>query len=323
MNNILNDVSVVIPTYNRSAEIKETLARIVPNNIKEILIIDQSTIIEEADKIKEICLSFKKSKCPPKYFHFNFASTAMARNKGVSLVNKNTKIISFIDDDVTIPNNYFNVIIDKFNNNSEIFGVSAYQSTPLSKKLYIFDLLVRGLFFLRNYDKDKCRMSSPYGNTYPANLKKDIYTEWFPGFNTAYKKEIFNKYKFNDALGGYSLAEDTDFSYNLFLKNPKALLLTPDAIVEHRYSMIERVDLKKLSYINQIDHFYMYWKYKHSFNRFTFYWSILGIFFFRTLLLLTFKSEAKIKWLYFIKSLKYCIKNKDKIMNGKMRDFVI
>ena len=320
----LNDISVIIPTYNRSAEIQETLNEIVKHPIKEILLIDQSTNIEEANQIKTICDSYKTSICPPKYYHFDFASTAKARNKGIELSNNQSKIICFIDDDVSIANNYFQIIIQKFNNNPNTQGVAAYnQLSTVSKNTYLIDLFLGSIFFLRNYDKDKCRMVSPYGNIYPYNLNKDIYAEWFPGFNTAYKKEIFTTIQFNDNLGGYSLAEDTDVSYGLFLKNPKALILTTDTIVKHRYSAIERIDHKKLSYINQIDHFYIYWKYNESFNKIKFYWSLFGILIFRTISLLNFKSKSIIKWRYFIKSWLYCIKNKKQIMNGEMRNFII
>jgi len=317
----IKDISIVIPTYNRSSEILETLTPLTQTKVKEILIIDQSKIKEEAKNIERICNKLSLQGCPIKYYHFDFASTAMARNKGVELSSSDSKIISFIDDDVTVQDNYFNVIVNKFNNNPETLGVAGYRPFDISKKEYFIDLTILKFFFLRNYDEEACRIICPYGNTYPFKLKNDIYAQWFPGFNTAYIKDIFKTRKFDNCLGGYSLAEDIDFSYSLYLSNPKALLITPDTLVDHRYSELERSNIKKLSYINQVDHFYFYWKYEKSFSKPKHYWSLVGISVLRTLKILDFKRKSFINWYYFVNSLFYCLKNKDKIKNGNVREW--
>ena len=246
----------------------------------------------------------------------------MARNKGVELSSKDSKIISFIDDGVTVQDNYFNVIVDKFNNNQKVLGVAGYRPFNVPKKEYFIDLTVLKLFFLRNYDEDACRIVCPYSNTYPIALKNDIYTQWFPGFNTAYRKDIFKTMKFDNHLGGYSLAEDIDFSYSLYLSNPKALLLTADTLVDHRYSELERANIKKISYINQVDHFYFYWKYEKSFSKLKHYWSLVGIATLRTLKMLDFKRKSFINWYYYWNSLFYCLKNKNRIKNGHVREWI-
>jgi len=315
----LKDISVIIPTYNRSSEISETLNCLKESKIREIIIIDQSTIDSEVKNIKELCESFSIPGVAIKYVHSDFPSTACARNKGLDCSDTHSKIICYLDDDVSVKKNYFETIISKFNNYPNLYGVAGFRYYPVSDLQYIFDLLFLTPFFLRNYDRDACRVLSPYSNTYPINLNKDIYAQWFPGFNTAYKKEILQKYKFDSNLGGYSLAEDLEFSYSLFLKNKEALLLTPDTLVEHRYSQIERANIKKISYINQVDHFYFYWKYRDSFSKTKHYWSILGIFLLRTLKMLDLKKDSALYWYYFILSLKYCLTNKEKIIKGDVR----
>jgi len=317
----LKDITVVIPTYNRSSEILETLNHILNSKVNEILVIDQSKIKEEATNIKNICDTLYFNGYPIKYHHFNFASTAIARNKGVELSSKESKIISFIDDDVSVQDNYFKTIIDKFNNNPEILGVAGYRPFNISKKEYYIDLTILKLFFLRKYDEEACRVRCPYNNTYPFRLKNDIYAQWFPGFNTAYKKEIFKTRHFDNCLGGYSLAEDIEFSYSLYLSNPKALLITPDTLVNHRCSKLERANIKKLSYINQVDHFYFYWKYEKYFSKLKHYWSLVGIAILRTFKMLDFKRKSFINWYYFWNSLFYCLKNKDKIKKGQVREW--
>jgi len=318
----IEDISVIIPTYNRSSEILETLKNMRKANVKEILIIDQSRIMEEASKIKRICSELNESGLQIKYNHFDFASTAMARNKGIEISDPSSKIISFIDDDVTIQENYFETIISKFNSHPEVWGVTAYIPEEVSKLDLILDKTIRNLFNLRKYEDSSCRILCPYCNTYPLKLTKDIYAQWFPGVTMSYKKDIFNKYHFDNCLGGYSLAEDMEFSYSLFLANPRALLLTPDTLVEHRFSAVERADIKKMSYINQVDHFYFYWKYESSFSKIKHYWCIFGIFILRTLQILNFKTKSFKKWYYFVTSLVYCFTHKKSIKEGKVREWL-
>jgi len=316
------DISVVVPTYNRSSEILETVNSIIVSKVKEILIIDQSKLKKEAENIKKICNNLYLKGYPIKYYHFDFASTAIARNKGVELSSKESKIISFIDDDVSVQDNYFQVIIDKFNNNPKVLGVAGYIPEEVTKLDSMLDKTIRRIFFLRKYENFKCRVTCPYNNTYPYSLNYDIFAQWFPGVNTSYKKEIFKEYHFDNKLLGYSLVEDIDFSYSLFISNPKALLLTGDTLVTHRISKTERHDIKKMSYTNQVDHFYFYWKYQKYFSKLKHYWCVLGIMLLRTLKILDFKRKSFIKWYYFWSSLFYCLKNKKSIKEGKVREWL-
>ena len=77
----VKDISVVIPTYNRSSEILETLNSIIQGKTKEIIIIDQSKIKQEAKNIEKICNNLHVAGYPVKYYHFDFASTAMAETR--------------------------------------------------------------------------------------------------------------------------------------------------------------------------------------------------------------------------------------------------
>ena len=109
----LQDISVIIPTYNRVKDLNVTLNSIKPflSQIKEILIIDQSS----DNKTKELIRVLKNKKL--KYFYSNISSLTRARNFGVSKVSKGSKIICFFDDDVTLGKNYFYNILKVLNKN--------------------------------------------------------------------------------------------------------------------------------------------------------------------------------------------------------------
>jgi GT2 family glycosyltransferase len=318
----LSDITVVIPTCNRVNDINKTLKSLLKfvKSLNEIIIVDQSRTNETKNLIKSLknnkigCLF---SKTP---------SITIARNLGASNVSKKSKIICFLDDDVTLGDNYFAEILKVFNENPEAKAVTAADSTTYSDfakqgRLHRF---IKKLFFLGHYEPDRARMTSSYGNTYPLNLKKTINAQWIPGLNMAYKKEVFNEQKFDENLLGYTVVEDLDFSFRLFKKYPNSLFITPYATLEHRASRVAREPTLRLSYINQIDHFYFNFK---DFNKtlkekLIFVWAIFGILLLRTLSLLSFKKSEFMKFSYFISSSTYCLTNLDKIRKGRLRDFI-
>ena len=245
-------LSVIIPTYNRSDDLKTTLNFMTAllKEIKEILIIDQS----KDDKTKKLVTSLKNSKI--KYYYSKIPSITIARNLGVKYASKTSDFICFIDDDVNLGNNYFQEILKVFRDNPGAKAVGALDNSSSGEN--IWNRFTQALFFLRRRTKDKAIIVSPYGNLYPENLNRLINAQWLPGVNMCYRKEVFKEQKFDENLLGYTVAEDIDFSYRLYQKYPTSLFITPFAKIEHRGSQLERTPTEKMAYVNQVDHFYFF-----------------------------------------------------------------
>jgi glucosyl-dolichyl phosphate glucuronosyltransferase len=311
----LSDISVIIPTYNRPDDVKETLKHLLKfsKEIPEILIIDQSN----NNKIKDLIKSLKNKKI--KYFYTEPPSLTRARNFGIKNANKKSKIICFLDDDVNIEENYFNEILNVFNNYPDALGVGAFD-TNSPKNVSRIEKFIKKVFFLRYYGND-ARVLSVYGNCYPRELKENIFPQWMPGVNMVYKKEIFNEQTFDENFTGYSLAEDFDFTYRLFKNHPNSLVITPFAKLLHRASSIERYPTKKINYSNTINHFYLNYK---NFNsnireRVIFIWSIFGIGLLRIFgVLKSLKKVDFLKLKFYFSSLIFVYKNRKEIRNGKI-----
>ena len=136
----------------------------------------------------------------------------------------------------------------------------------------------------------------------------------------AYKREVFKEQKFDENLLGYTVVEDIDFTFRLFKKYPKSLYITPFAKIKHRVSQIERYPTKKMSFVNQIDHFYFY--YKNLDTGIISNIKLIWITLLRILKAIVSRRKMdllKLKF-YFI-SLIYCLKNRGKIRKGILRDF--
>ena len=231
----LKDISMIIATYNRSDDLKislDVIKKFIPK-LNEVIIIDQSKTSKTKDFIKH--LHNKKIK----YIHTSFPSLARARNLGVKNLSKDSKIVWFIDDDATLPHNYFDAILNIYNKYYNAKGVSAYikQKSVHSK----FESFLRRIFFLEHQSKNKMKVMSVYGCVYPSALTKVIVAEWLSGVNMSFKREIFDDgMEFDNNLIGYSLGEDFDFSYRVHKKYNNSLYITPEANVIHRVTPIER-----------------------------------------------------------------------------------
>jgi glycosyltransferase involved in cell wall biosynthesis len=312
----LKDVSVVIPTYNRSEDLKITLNSIIRfKDLGEVIIVDQS----KDSKTKKVVSDFKSKRL--KYVYSKTPAITIARNLGVKEASKKSKIICFIDDDVTLGNNYFEEILKVFNADENAMAVAGYD-LPRDVGSWSGRTIAK-IFRLGHFEKNRARIISAYGNTYYYGPRKVSNVQWLPGVNMAYIKGVFDEQKFDENLLGYTIGEDIDFSYRLWKKHPNSVFITPLTKFKHRFSEAGRYLTERMAYVNQIDHFYF--NYKNLNNnlgqKIIFTWSLIGIMLLRTGSLFSFKKINYLKWKYFFKSLFYCLGHIKEIKNGKLREF--
>ena len=312
----LKDVTVIIPTYNRVEDLRETLSSFKERiaSLCEVLVIDQS----KNRDTRQLVASMKNKKII--YFHSDVASLTAARNIGIRKTSPKSKIVLFLDDDISLGKNYFDEILRVFNENSDALGVSGYYLSS-GVKMGKFEKSLRRIFCIEHKSRNDARVLSAYGAVYPATLNGTINAEWLTGFNMAFKREVFEKEMFDENLSQYALGEDFDFSYRIHLMRPNSLYITPYANLVHRVSTVERVPTRKISYMNQIYHFYFNFK---NFNRTIgqkvgFAWTIFGITILRAMQFATHPTHNEnLRWRYYLASLLYCLVNLNKIRKGKL-----
>lgn len=312
----LKDVSVIIPTFNRADDLAETLTsfkEIIPL-LKEVIIIDQSTNAHTKELIRDL-----KSK-KIQYVYSSPPSLTRARNVGISHLSPDTKVALFLDDDVTLEKGYFEALLRVFNEQPEALGVSGYY-LPSSVRQNRYEAFLRKIFLIEHLAKDTASVLSAFGAVYPLTLSKTISAQWLPGFNMAFKKEVVDKQTFDENLSRYSLAEDFDFTYRVYLSRPRSLYITPEAKLLHRVSMVERYPAKKSSYMNQIHHVYLNYK---DFNgtvkeKFSFIWTLVGITLLRMIRFVGCPSFLEgLKLRFYFSSLFYCLHNLKNIRRGML-----
>lgn len=242
-------ISIIICTKNRPSDLSITLESIY----KQICRPDFIVVVDDSDDNKTRKVIDKYSDII--YFHPSKPNSGLpeARNAGLRYVPNGTEIVLFLDDDVTLDNNYLLELNKKFKENSNFDGASGqikdgYHNLSFPKKLihiiigYIIPPLVP--LSIKSY-----HILRTGGGTTPVFIDKDpTSVEWISGCNMAYRYSLFKnkEKKFDETLIGYAMGEDALFSHKLYL-NGKRFVIARKALIKHRCSSENRMPpFKKL-----------------------------------------------------------------------------
>lgn len=306
----MNDITLVIATYNRISSLTKTLSSVFNSSVipNEIIIVDQSN---DANEHKIILSEFFKSK---NYFNgkvitLSKPSSTHARNVGMMEASNN--VLVFMDDDVDVEINTFENLETLMNRN-DIALVAGIDKLAKPNKAFF-----PALFGLINLKKqNKGHIVKSFFGRYPTIVTNEVSTEWAMGYFFAIKKDLAEKWNifFDENLGQYAYSEDADFSFSYFKKSKEAglsCILSPQVKVSHLCSKEWRTSSKRHNYVLVFNRYYFVEKHFGTFSaRFLFWWSNIGLFFKKTLQ----NDNSK----DFLNAMIYCIKYKNDIKKGEL-----
>lgn len=224
--------SLVICTYMRPKPLLQLLhsVREQTKYPDEILIIDGSNNNETALILEEYHFqNLHYYAVPPEH-----RGLTRQRNFGIDKVGVEMNVVSFLDDDTVLEQNYFEELTNTFENDINITGVGgvAINETSWSKgesgktynkyRYYQFENYVykegqRNV--VRNYlglesDLDPWKMPKySHGRTCGFPPTGKIYeVDLLTGMSFAFRKKVFDSIRFSTYFDGYSLYEDSEFS---------------------------------------------------------------------------------------------------------------
>jgi len=318
-------ISVIIPVYNRVEDLGKCLESILRQTVlpKEVIIIDNSD--QNRNRIKKmvegLIPSFDKKNIRLIYLHNKREnSSTIARNIGVQHSSGN--IISFLDDDVTLGEKYYEEIIKVFKDKPNALGVEGkviFATEGKRIRFFIAQLLGR-LFSLGFVEKNRCRILPSLSATYTSE-NKIINCQWISGAS-AFKKEVFKEFKYDENLKKYSDGEDIDISYRIFKKYPHSLFIAPGAKYIHKVSPVGRISGREKIRMKEIYRLYIFHKViEQTFKNETIYlWSRIGEIIFKIISVLTFRAKFK-EIIYLVEAYALCIKHLAEIKKGDLQFF--
>ncbi|WP_010240447.1 glycosyltransferase family 2 protein [Clostridium arbusti] len=224
---MLNKISLVVPTINRTIELKKLLESVKECDYAklEVIIVDQNTDIDISNIV-----NYFKEYFPINHIKVNFKGAAKARNYGVRYATGD--IINFPDDDCELSKDLLSKVNNIFNedtNNELIFGrsldrnsmqasiVNFYKSSVSVRYSNIYRSTVEFTMFIKKnvfeelggYDEE-LGVGTYFGAEEGADLviralSKSKKIMYYPDL-LFYHPEKINKYGVNECLRGLSYA---------------------------------------------------------------------------------------------------------------------
>lgn len=271
-------ISVIICTRNRFDDFIKTLPSIAAQTRlpDELIVVDSSDEKRLEDYPGSVKLPF-----PVRYFHTQPGLT-LQRNHGIR--ESKGDLFFFFDDDVDLDKNYLAEVEKIFSNDTkkEIGAVggkildSSFRSTRLKLEQFTFYVLrlIFGVVGTRN--------GKFYPSGMPSHPHKDQtsgYIECLSGCCMAFRREVFESVKFDEALAHYGLMEDVDISKQTLDAGYKIYYQTAATLI-HNESPMNRLKVQQWAEISVVNYDYLFRKsWAHDAWRWLFYyWALIGLF---------------------------------------------
>lgn len=272
-------VSLIIPTYNRVDALERTLLYVCKSNDMpdEILIIDQTTEVSTANRIKLLVNGINGT-----YIHLKEPSLVHARNVGIQVASGD--ILVFMDDDVDVRTDTFANVRCLFNDPvvAMIAGPND-KNTPAHK-----NSLIGVLFGKSSWQKrKKGHVSNAIYGRLPEVCGNHTPTEWAMGYFFCVRRALVLKWglQFDEHFKYYSYAEDLDFTYGYYkhcLEDNLKCYYSKLVTVTHNASQEYRIPKRSNTFMVVLHRYYI--ANKHFGVKKCFFWcrlSNLGDFLYR------------------------------------------
>lgn len=198
----------------------------------EVLVIDQSAEPYPLEPFAELV-----------HIHDpQIGGASAARNRGAELAHGD--VVLFLDDDVVLESDCVREIARAFAARPDLVGAQCAIHNPwddVPASLYDLSTLVfeRGFF-----------------NARPRHLRHEEIPRLIDGLASAYRRDLLQREHFDEALPGYSLAEDWDLTKRAARHG--ALTTVPAARVRHEHAQTNRLDPAVYAKLRRTNILYLY-----------------------------------------------------------------
>lgn len=271
-------ISVVIPTLNRAKDLKVALESILKQTAapREVIVVDQSENPETRLLVEMMQRPFGSRIIDLIYIHQREKSLVKARNTGLAAAAWD--IVSFLDDDISLMEDYFENVRETFESDPNIGGVSGntlVEAPEVGFKWTLRQKLMR--FFLLSGFDGRMTVSGFGFPIFEREISKVVDVEMLPGCNMNFRRDAIAGHRFDDWFSGYGYREDVDFSYRV--SRSARLVMTPDARLYHYQSPVNRLDVASLKKMEIKNYLYLFKKHKDrgAFSKWLFAYSLFGL----------------------------------------------
>ena len=258
-------IGFIIPTLNRPADMRVVLGSLRRQSVRcaQIVVVDASET-PVTDVIEEF------PDLPLKHVIHRPPSLTKQRNRGIAALDPDIDVAGFLDDDLELDADAVEALVRFWSAAGPTIGGTSmcmYENPDCAgqyrlERLFLLDSRTPG------------RVLSSGWPTRLPNTRTTIKSEWLYGGATVWRREVLERYSFEEFYDGYGYFDDVDFSYRV--SRDYDLYMLGDARTHH-YSRPMRNDrhfifgrqqiFNWLHFVGKFDHF----------NRMSIIWSGIGL----------------------------------------------
>lgn len=224
-----------------------------PTRPLEVLVVDQSPIPYALEPYPELV-----------HVHDSqIGGASAARNCGAELARGD--VVFFLDDDVVLESDCVLAVARAFGARPELVGAQCAIHNPWDDAPFSL------------YDLSTLIFEQGFFNSRPRRRAHEVIPRLIDGLASVYRRELLEHERFDDALPGYSLAEDWDLTKRA--SRHGALTIVEAARVRHEHAQTNRLDWAAYAALRRTNILYLYNKLdagRDPRNRFWKWWWLLG-----------------------------------------------
>lgn len=216
-----SSLALIIPTTGRMDCIKRLLESVIAQSVRpgEIIIVNGGDV-----DISDIKGDFKELNI--KYIVSQPPFLTRQRNIGISALDRRTALVGFLDDDIVLKDNTLENMLKFWNTaDPKIGGASFNNISDTFKKAGI----IEKIFGVNGIDSGKILKSGMI--TKICSIERTKCVDWLLGGATVWRREVVDKFKFDEWFAGYAPYEDADYSYRVGEKYD--MMVIKDAMFYH------------------------------------------------------------------------------------------
>lgn len=232
------DISVVVPTKDRPADLKKCIFSILNQTVlpEEIIIVDDGNLF--VDFVADMKKSIESSSMQFQYIKKDIPGLSVSRNIGAAKAE--SPVVLFLDDDVVLDMDYIKVLKDDWNRYKDekyLGGIGGVIKNM--RKITFMEELFHKIFLLSS--SVKWDVTSVGFQVWATNIRREEKVFYLPGGITSFRKSLLKEIDFRQLSPGRTPGDDVEF----FMKAKEAgyyFILDPRAKLFHKKTPVARED---------------------------------------------------------------------------------
>ncbi|HUZ46421.1 MAG TPA: glycosyltransferase [Terriglobia bacterium] len=229
-------LAIVIPTKDRPESLRRTLKSLVEQSRRP----EQVIIVASGGRESEV-VAAEFTEVPVLYIYKPLASISSARNAGMEAACRDVTLIGFVDDDIVFDPGAIESMLSFWETAPEDVGGAGFNfrnmlAPETARKWSLKPVkTLYGLFLGKAKEKGKVLRSGFATPIYPVS--ETIRVDWLETIAVVFRRQVLDRYRFDEFFAGYSYLEFLDFTYSIGKKFK--LYVVGDAWVTHHSSPIK------------------------------------------------------------------------------------